>query len=165
MNPDEAKLQKTIRDAEKAITAGKNARQQKRKAQLELDKLSQKLHLDRLYNIGRLAYDMGAHEYDDALLAGAFLRVSDFDEETKKRLREIGKEALNASRRKRELEVLFPERPDRSQAAILREAGLKKNDDVVRDGKSWSLYRGNASKPYLERRLKNTGMIINIVTS
>ncbi|MEG3619490.1 hypothetical protein V5T82_13565 [Magnetovibrio sp. PR-2] len=164
MRKEQAKIEKAIEEAEKAINAGKVAEQQKRKAQRELSELKSKDHLDRLYNIGRIAFDIGVHKYDDALLAGVFVRAAELDIEGHERLREKGLEALTSSQLRHDIELFLPGRADRSQAAILREAGLKKDRQTRKDGKTFTVYKGNASKKYLEKRLNDPHIVINIVT-
>lgn len=168
MTKKESELKKIIKDADQAIATAETAKAKRREAQEELRKHQQKAHLDRLYDIGRIAYETGADRLDDMVLAGIFARaieVINSDQSANKKLREKGTSAIELFREAVDLEVLIHDRPNRSISSILREAGLKKEADVTRDGQRWTRYVGQAAKAYLERRLEGTGVMIKVITS
>ena len=168
MQKSQKELEKIIVDADQLIATAEEARAKKRDAEQELKKHNQRAHLDRLYGIGRVVYEIGLDSLEDTVIAGILLRGAEAMQEDQSRttaFQKNGKAALAKAREPVPLEVLIPDRPDRSISAILREAGLKKADDVSRDSKRWTRYQGNAIKSYLERRLAGTDIIIQVVTS
>jgi len=168
MTKKQSELEKAIKEADQAIKAAEAAKAKRRQAEKELRAYQQKTHLDRLYNIGRIAYETGAHQFDDMVLAGIFARaieLIDNDHKAIEKLRSIGTNAIDAVRKTVPLEVLLPDRPNRSTSAILREAGMKKGTDVILDGERWTRYSGEAAKAYLDRRLENTRAVIKVTTS
>lgn len=168
MTKKQSDLERIIKEADLAIAAAEAAKVKRREAQDELRKHQQKAHLDRLYAIGRIAYESGADRLDDIVLAGIFVRavkIIEGDHAVIEKYRSIGSKAIEAFQKDVRLEVLIPDRPSRSTSAILREAGLKKGTDVTRDEQRWTRYSGEASAAYLERRLANTGAVIKVLTS
>lgn len=162
-------LQKVIDEADKLIASAESAKTKRQDALKELRAQQQHEHLNRLYDIGRIVFELNLNHLDDALIAGILLRGSETIAEDKARetqLSDKGKSALAAVRNKIELEVLILDRPDRSTAAILRQAGLNRGESVNRDGKRWTRYVGKASPAYLQNRLlDDSNIIINPVTS
>ncbi|MEG3619840.1 hypothetical protein V5T82_15345 [Magnetovibrio sp. PR-2] len=168
MGKSQNELEKIIAEADKAIASAEEARGKKRDAEQELKKHHQRTHLDRLYGIGRVVYEIGLDSLEDTVIAGILLRGAETMQKDQSRtaaFQRNGESALAKARKPVPLEVLIPDRPGRSISAILREAGLKKSKDITRDGKRWTRYQGNAIKTYLERRLTGTDIIIQVVTS
>lgn len=168
MTQKQLELEKIIADADKAIATAETAKAKRKEAQEALRKHRQRAHLDRLYDIGRIAYETGADRLDDMVLAGVFARAIEIinnDQAAKKKLHDKGTSAIESFREAVDLEVLIQDRPNRSISSILREAGLKKEADITRDGQRWTRYLGQAAKAYLERRLEGTGIIIKVISS
>lgn len=162
-------LQKVIDEADKLIASAETAKTKRQDALKELRAQQQKEHLSRLYDIGRVVFELGLSHLDDALIAGILLRGRETiaEEETREpQLRAKGKKALSAVRNKVDLEVLIMDRPNRSTAAILRQAGLTRGESINRGGKRWTQYVGKASRAYLQSRLQDDAKItINLMTS
>ena len=153
MTKKQTELKQIIADADKAIATAEAAKLKRKEAQDELRKHQQKAHLDRLYAIGRIAYETGADRLDDMVLAGIFTRaieVINGDLKSIEKLHAKGTEAINAFREPVQLEVLIADRPSRSTSAILREAGLKKGAAVTRDEQRWTRYSGKAAAAYAQ---------------
>ena len=168
MKNKKSELEKIIEDAEKTIKSMEDAKARKRAAQAELHKLRQESHRERLYDIGATVYRIGLDYIENDLIAGFLLRGMEAINKTpnaKSEFQAKGKAALTAANAHIQLEVLIPDRPNRSISGILREAGLRKDKEITRDNKRWSMYSGKASRVYIERRLEGTGAIIKPMTS
>lgn len=163
-----AELQKIIEEADHTIAQAEQARRRRRTAVEQLRKATQQAHMDRLYAIGRLVFEVGMDDCEDEVLAGILLAAGETmasKPTARDSWKRRGAKALAERRRPVALEVLFPDRPDRSSSAILRGAGLSKAESTIRDGQRWTVYRGKASRRYLERRLGDSGAVIRSATS
>lgn len=161
-------LQKNIELFDRDITKGKKAELKRRAAMKELRKVTEKAYRDRLYDIGRLVFDLGWDELDDEVLAGILTRGAEVlaaGPTAREAFHSLGKEAITECRRRVKLEVRFSDRPDRSASAIMREAKIKPAGSVMEDGRRWAIYRGQGKVRYLERRLQGTGAVIQPATS
>lgn len=150
------------------IRAAEAAKVKRKEAEDELRKHQQKEHLERLYDIGRIVYEIGMNRLDDHLIAGILTRGGEAIKEDERRadnFRAKGKSALKIARTQINIEVLLPNRPSHSIAGILREAGLRKDTKFTPFDRYVSRYSGKAKKDYLQRRLEGTGAVIKAMLS
>lgn len=163
MNNKQTEFEKIIAEADKAIAAAEAAKAKKRDAENKLRKQEQKSHQKRIEAIGRSVYAVGLDHLEGELIVGILIRgmeAIEKDDAVATQLRTKGKSALSAAYAAAPLQVLLPDRPNRSISAILREAGLRKDTAFKPEGEHECRYIGKANKGYLERRLTGTGAVI-----
>jgi len=166
MDKNISKIKKEIADAKSIIKRGQDKKLALLQAEKKLKKLQQQAHQTRLYEIGRTVYSINLASKDNALIAGILLRGMAAISENPAIENELmlkGQKALSDAHSKQPCEVLWETSPDQSQAAILRQSQLRKDQNFKGTQEHKTRYVGHANKQYLERRLKIGGFTINVL--